>query len=293
MITEIKEAIDFYRKLPLATNKENQSGNMLPSEVIQHNRKSEILNLHRPIESNFIKEDGNIWSKMMSKIIGKNSFEVTELIIDDLLQECVLILNKIENQTVSKNKEKEIEILLKNIKSEQFKIAKMIDFEDEDFAKKDVSISGNVREFKDLRSTGNNHNNQNNPNHNFSPNNTEILESQISVNEIVPSLIYDSKRFNFDGKSVKNIAMKGFHDFRNREAKPVILDGEFLMRIFENQMLFEDYSQSKNFLNRDYVFANELALEQILSDLQEEVLAEFSRETEQISKEIVQKEIFV
>lgn len=272
----MREAMEFYREISLKQTKNMQPQNHNQVQATKQNPQifsnpNPPLNLHYSANSNFPNPTTNIWSQMMSRVLTKNSFEITETLIDDLLTECVFILNKIEHESVNQNKEKEIQTLLKNIHNEQSKMNRFLNLDDLEIRKK----MGRQAQIDDSESSLKNPENMN---FNFS--------------DIVPGILKENKFSILQDEKNKN-KKNSIFDFRDRPPKQKILNGEFVMKIYENQMFFEDYAMSKNFLNKDYVLANELALEKIISEVQNQVLAEFSKETHQLSKQIVEQEIFV
>jgi hypothetical protein len=194
-------------------------------------------------------ESTNIWQKIIDSTLSKNSYKISEMILDDLMCEIIQYLNKFEEKSSNEYKKENVKHILLSIQNEQENKEKIL------------KISEPVEK-----------------------------ENIIDIEDISKDVIESSKKYF---KKINNYTNSGtIFDFYKRQKSKLNLEADLMMNIFKNQVEFEDYVIQKNYLTKEYVYANELTIEEIIEDLTKEIIEGFIHETNDAVKEILENEIY-
>ena len=203
-----------------------------------------------PSGNHFTTDSSNVWQKIIDRTLSKNSFKISELILDDMIDETIDLLNRLERADVTRHARQTVKSVLVSIK-------------------KELNHSGRIAK------TG-----------------APALPKQetLDVGAICRQARESSaKHFGVPGREQ---ATPFRHDFRERTKRQICLDGDWMMNVLQRQVEFEDYVVRKNYLTKEYVYANELTLEQIVEEAMASVIDDFVDETGEAVKEVLSREVY-
>lgn len=245
---ELLSALEYYKSLQSMNIKKQKKQLFVKNENFE-TPNVQIMQEKKSKEVNNTEGKSNVWQRIINSTLSKNSFYITEMILDDLMQETIDYLNFLEEKESKEVKTENVKGILLTIKQEQDNQNKIKDLSETDIQKSD-HIDINIISNKALKSS--------------------------------------TKFFSKKAASENNL----FYDFRSKKKRKVNLDPSFMMKIFEGQVEFENFVIDKNYLSKEYVYANELTIEKILEEMKEEIINEFTKESGDVIKELFKKEVY-